>query len=296
MKFDASVPAPLKSIQEWFGSIIGRPVDENSRMNPVSPSGVPMEVEACQYIVPSPTLRPAQRIQIYNQQYWWRLLSAMHENFPLVTRLFGYFDFNQLIAIPYLVKYPPNHWSLGLLGDRLLKWVEEDYEGVDKPLILNAVKVDWSFTHCFISGSLPPIDLASLPKPGDLSSILNEKLCLQPHVHLFELPYDLFQFRIEFLQKEPEYWLENDFPPLPHIPEGEFAYFVLYRVPTCDVMVQQISKCEYLILSQFQKGSSIDDICEWLEEQEENLSNEASEKLHTWFQNWTMNRLLTRTL
>src|SRR4051812_44875922 len=109
MAFDAAVPTQLKRMQEWFASIITRPVDEESRINPLSPEGVPMEQEACRYITPSATLLPAQRIQIYNQQYWWRLLSIMHELYPLVTRLFGHRDFNQTIAIPYLVKYPPSH-------------------------------------------------------------------------------------------------------------------------------------------------------------------------------------------
>lgn len=107
MTFDAKVPFKLKKTQLWFGSIIGRPIDEDSKMNPISPAGQPIEIEACDFIRPSPTLRPAQRIQIYNQQYWWRLLSSMHETFPLVTRLFGYHDFNKIIAIPYLVKFPP---------------------------------------------------------------------------------------------------------------------------------------------------------------------------------------------
>lgn len=293
MTYDTTVPDSLKEVQQWFGSIIGRPIDVNSQMNPISPSGVPMEEESWRYIAPSPSLQPAQRIQIYNQQYWWRLLSTLQEIFPTVTRLFGYHDFNQAIAIPFLTKYPPNHWSLHFVGSRLLQWVEEDYHENDKELVWNAVKMDWAFTDGFIAPSYPPIDLSKLPTPGDLSSILEETLYLQPHVQFFEMPYDMFLFRIDFLQQDADYWIDNDFPPLPLLPEGEKAFFIVYRLRNNDVTVEKVSKTEYLLLQNFREGSSVDAICQWLETQDEVVSQEAGENLHNWFQNWTLNQLLT---
>ena len=152
MKYDEHVPSLLKREQQWFGSIISRPIDVDSKMNPMSPSGIPMEVEAAEHITPSPTLRSAQRIQIYNQQYWWRLLNTLHDIFPLTTRLFGYQDFNRTIGMPYLTKYPPCHWSLTLIGERLERWVEEDYHAGDKELVKNSVKK--SFFQNLTSSSL----------------------------------------------------------------------------------------------------------------------------------------------
>ncbi|MCE5319184.1 MAG: DNA-binding domain-containing protein, partial [Parachlamydia sp.] len=149
MTYDSKVPTPLKETQQWFGSIIARPVDGNSCMDPISPSGQPIQVEASQYIRPSPTLQPAQRIQIYNQQYWWRLLNALQESFPLVTRLFGCHDFNISIGMPYLQKYPPCHWTLNVLGDNLPAWVEEYYSDDDRKLIRDAALIDCAFCHSF---------------------------------------------------------------------------------------------------------------------------------------------------
>jgi hypothetical protein len=132
MTFDSKVPTLLKETQEWFGSIISRAIDGNSQMNPISPTGRPMREEAWDHIRPSPTLQPAQRIQIYNQQYWWRLVNTLQESFPLVTRLFGFHAFNFTIAMPFLLKYPPNDWTLNSLGDRLPRWIEEEYKADDR--------------------------------------------------------------------------------------------------------------------------------------------------------------------
>jgi hypothetical protein len=103
---EPKVPIYLLSTQKWFASIITRPITSESQMNPISPSGRLMSEEAKEFISPNHKLSSDQRIQIYNQQYWWRLFSILHQNFPVLTRLFGYTDINHSIGMPFLSKYP----------------------------------------------------------------------------------------------------------------------------------------------------------------------------------------------
>lgn len=282
MKYDDKLPSKLKKAQVWFGSIISRPIDEDSRMDPISPSGQPMEIEACDYIRPSPTLRPAQRIQIYNQQYWWRLLGTMHESFPMVTRLFGYHDFNRLIAIPYLDNYPPNHWSLNEIGSHLSKWVKEHYQESDQKLVYDAAAVDWSFNQSFCAKQYDPIAASDLPLEG-------MKLKLQPHIHLFELDYDLFTFRADFLKQEPEYWIENDFPELK---KERTYYYTLFRNSDLDIQWMEITPAFYRLLEFLRKEASVDEACQWIEEQGGALMEEAAKHLQDWFQHAAAHRWL----
>jgi Putative DNA-binding domain len=290
MTFDAKVPVKLKETQKWFGSIISRPIDEDSQMDPIAPSGRQILEEAPDYICPSLTLRPDQRIQIYNQQYWWRLLNNMQESFPLVTRLFGYRDFNFHLAIPYLLKYPPCHWSLNSLGDLLPRWVEEEYQASDKKLVLDTSRIDVAFSQSFVAPLRQPLQVANLAENGDLTALLDYTLYLQPHLHLFELSSDLFSFRAEFLKKAPEHWVENDFPPLAK--EGPY-YFILFRNLSHDIAWSDISAAEFGLLRLFQQGSSVGMACEWLENQEQALVEAASQNLHRWFQAWVVRQWLT---
>jgi hypothetical protein len=288
--FDQKVPKKLKKTQIWFGSIIGRPMDEDSRMNPLSPSGQSLELEAAHYIKPSPTLRPAQRIEIYNQQYWWRLLSTLQEAFPLVTRLFGYHDFNKSIAIPYLMKYPPLHWSLNYLGDNMPQWADSNYQGDDRAIVCNSIHLDAAFGQAFIAPQSPPITAENLPVPRNPISLLDKLLTIQPHISLFKWPYNLIDFRNEILKQDPEYWLENDFPKLQ---KGHSYYFVLYRNPQNQVACKEISEGEYDLLSQFKKGTSIEKACEWLETQNKEIFQEAMSLLSRWLENWIVLNWLT---
>lgn len=292
MTFDKAVPDMLKKTQQWFGSIISRPIDSNSRMNPLSPSGQPMMEEATLFISPGPILRSDQRIELYNQQYWWRLLSTMQEAFPFATRLFGYHDFNQLLAVPYLTKYPPRHWSLNLLGDRFPQWVQEEYQATDKALIYQTALIDWAYGASFCAEQRLALNLDNLPIPGDISSVTDKTLYLQPHIHLFKLNSDLFSVRDEFLKHDPDYWVENDFPPVKHLPPDQKAYFVLFRNVNNHTATKSITRTEYEILKLFEKGISIDHVCDWLEKQDKEFHQEADSHLHLWFQQWIVGQWL----
>lgn len=293
MTFDANVPNSLKITQQWFASIITRPMSIDSQMNPISPSGALMTEEASVHITPGPVLRADQRIQIYNQQYWWRLLSTLQDSYPFVTCLFGYQDFNQSIGIPYLSKYPPTHWSLNLLGNHLPLWIKENYEAEDKQLIYECATLDWAYNASFCAIQLPPLVMEELPVPGDLSSLLDQTLYLQPHIHLFELDSDLFATREKFLKHDPDYWEEHDFPELSTRDNNTPLYFVLFRSSKNHIIVDSISKAEQAILTLFRHGASIDAVCQWLESQESSLYEEAGAKLHLWFQQWMIRKWLT---
>lgn len=289
MTIDVNTPARLRKVQLWFGSIIGRPIDEDSRMNPLSPSGERIEVEACRFIKPSPTLRPAQRIEIYNQQYWWRLLSTLQESFPTLTRLFCFHDFNRLIGIPYLIKFPSHSWSLNNLGSHLPDWAEREYHGEDRPLIVDSAKLDWAYNHSFTSSQMPPISTENMEN-GDPATLLEKKLYLQPHIHLFKFDYDLVSFRAEFIKKEPEHWIEHDFPELKK--EKEY-HFIIFRNQKNDIAWRELSPGAYHLLYHFQSGSSIEEACEWLEKQNAKIYEDAMNNLHKWFQEWIVMKWLT---
>ena len=187
-------------------------------MNPISPSGRPISEEARDYISPSPKLSADERIQIYNQQYWWRLLSILHQNFPTLTRLFGYTDFNLSIGMPFLTRYPSRHWSLSLLGNQLSQWIEEEYTAQDKPLIFHMAEVDWAYqTLIFCSTILLPSSFTRTILKKNDSTI---------HVKLFKLPFDLFSLRTALLKEDVEYWTESDFPALS---KDKNYFYILYR-------------------------------------------------------------------
>lgn len=283
------LPCSLKTTQEWFASVITTPLGDNDTIQPYSPNGFLIAEEASRYIVPSPTLRPHQRMEIYNQQYWWRLLNTLHINFPLVTRLFGRNAFNEDIAIPYLLKNPPNHWSLTVIGERLPAWILEFYKEPDQPLVHHSTQLDWAFTANYIAPQLPRLDLARLTKQNP-EKLLNCPFYLQPNIQLFTWDYNLFTFRESFLEQDADYWIDHRFPELT---TGKTYHFILYRNLRNNPAWREITDGEYLLLDCFKKGSSIADACNLIETTHSSLYEEVASNLQKWVQDWTQLGWLT---
>lgn len=276
--FDQKVPLSLREIQKWFASIITIPLQKDNKLPCHDSTGNEIAETSKQYILPGPKLKSHERIELYHQQYWWRLIEVMQENFPALTRLFGYESFNQTIAIPYIHAHPASHYSLSRLGDKLSTWIQKCYKGTDKTLVLEFAKIDWAANKSFWVKNLPLI-----PSSFPMEKIVFTPLTLQPHVFLFSLKADLFTFRDEFLSKDVEHWSQNPFPDF----KVEESYFVLYRSLHNDIHWKKLSKGGYLMLSFIKESFTIQEACEKLEEIGGDAFQEASEEISLWLYEWS---------
>lgn len=290
LQYDEALPPALGEVQRWFASIITRPIDSDSKMMPISPAGRSMVSEARDYIAASPFLKPHERIELYNQQYWWRLFSAMQEAFPLVTRLFGFHEFNNAIAMPYLLANPPDHWSLFLLGHRLPGWLAESYHREDRELVLAAAELDDAFCKGYLAVHRPLTQDSDGGASGDRDAaayahaMLEAPMHLQRHSTLFSWPWDLMAFRIAFLKQEPDHWVDNDFPSMDKA--GPFCY-ILYRNRNNNMAWELLTAAEHHVLALFSTHPSIALVCQALEScGDEVLYVEISANLEKWIQKW----------
>jgi len=274
-KIDSKVPIGLYTLQKWFGKVITTPIINIDEKGIPTIDDAKHKEEAKRLITPNKFLSSDQRIGIYKMQYWLRLFELLKEDFPFVLRLFGNDLFEEKIATPYLIKYPPNTWDLNFLGEMLAKWIEDNYQdGSDKKLLYYAAVIDTAYFQVFFA-----------PEFDQTSNISEEtKIYLQPFVRVFELDADLFSFREKFLEQDPNYWLENDFPRLS---KNKKFYTVLYRDYN-KAKYSKISKGEYLLLKAFEMGSSIEGAFQNFPEK---LMKKADIEL--WFKTWSENNWLT---
>lgn len=269
MSYDPKVPSRLAHIQRWFGSTITQDMQYD----------LVYEEQPSAYITSTDTLNADERMQLYHQSYWLRLLGALQEQFPFLSRLFGKHGFNAEIAIPYFVAHPPSHWSLHVLGKDVVSFLEKSYEASDKALVIKAAEIDWACQACFFAKSLPAIDL--LKYAGDKAEeLLYKKLKIQPHVHILAAHGHFMHFREAFLQHDHDYWLNHDFPTL----EKKEMYFILYRAHHLNVVWETLEPGEFALLKLLQEGYTLDTALEQVEE---------SEEIPFWLQKWLLNNWLS---
>lgn len=231
----------LEELQQAFAQALRQPLNKEHQL-----SACPITEKAASYIVASPTLQPFSRMEIYAQQYWWRFFSTLQDQFPLVTALFGPDGFNELLVTPYIVKYPPMHWNLNYLGSLFTEWIKEAYTAEDKPLVLAAAQLDWSYSLAFLEKTCP------------LPQSIEETLYLTPTTSLFSWKWDLVPFRQEVLKQEVSWWIEHDFPPLR---KDGIVYTLVRRTARGNVAADPLTQEEFEVLQQFARGVSLKDLC-----------------------------------
>jgi hypothetical protein len=75
-------------------------------------------------VLPSGPLEPAQRIDIYQGMYFWRLNEVLREDFPKLALALGD-EFDDLVRA-YLTRHPSEHPSVRHVGDGLAAFLETD--------------------------------------------------------------------------------------------------------------------------------------------------------------------------
>ncbi len=270
---ESKPPRSLLKLQHWFANQIRQPLHEKLKKED--------RAKCADLIYPNAFLQPHERMEIYRQQYWWRLLKIMHENFPFVTRLFGYERFNSQLGIPYLSQEPPIHWALCRLGETFPLWVEKNYFLKDRELVCQAASIDWAFGKAFWIPESTPFDYSTLTSQEASA----KKLTLRASIQLFDLRADFFSFRTALLEKDVDHWGNHPFPLLC----TEHSCFILFRSLQNQIYWQPISLAEYKMLAYFKEGLTINDACGKIEEEGGEFYEQAKILMPLWFRNWTIN-------
>jgi hypothetical protein len=128
-------------------------------------------------IKPNARLSAAERLDIYSESYWARIVDSFSEDFPALRKLMGAPRFSRL-ANDYLRARPSKSWTLRDLGSRLVPWmVSRKFPR----LLVDMARLEWAHIEAFDGPSKPPLrELRNL-----------RKLHLQPYVQLLELGYEV---------------------------------------------------------------------------------------------------------
>ena len=187
----------LRELQRWMASTIMRPLTADFRMPTDGNDKLLGVIDSL--IAPSPKLSSLQRLEIYNRQYWFRLLDSLREDFPALVRLVGDTVFRGL-AEDYLQRNPSHSFTLRDLGSRLSSWLqgladqklresESWHAGLRYPLQLLAdvAALEWAYIEAFDSAEVPSLGAEDFGN-GKID------LRLQPFVRPVALAFNISSF------------------------------------------------------------------------------------------------------
>src|SRR5215470_5358957 len=194
----------LAVIQKQMARAVMTPLAPGDNMQRRVPGMGDMHRYAARFIKPNDRLTSFERLELYNRQYWWRVLAAMREDFPGLCAVLGEKQFDAM-SKAYLIDCPSTSFSLRNLGSRLEPWLRRHpmWARKDQRLALDIVRLEWADIEAF--------DLATEPalKPEDIPAVGGGKLKLrlQPYIRLldFQYPVDDLLLAVRDADEDPTF-------------------------------------------------------------------------------------------
>jgi Putative DNA-binding domain len=177
-------PSWLADFQMRFGSTIRTPLDRASGTLTATPSA---------YDARLTEETSADRIAVYNRQYWFRLFDVLHSAFPLTARLLGFWELNEYAAKFFLAK-PPRGWDLDAAPDGFDIFFADALtrENSDEKLaLIESVRIDAAWRSVFRAPQTPPFR----PSAEDAARLLESQLTPSPAVAFVEEHFPLMELR-----------------------------------------------------------------------------------------------------
>ena len=175
----------LAQLQREMAAAVMMPLTPDEDMRATAPDGRPMSAVAAGFIAPNSRLTAFERLEIYNRQYWFRVLDALAEDFPALRAVVGSRAFEGL-SIEYLTAHPSRSFTLRNLGSKLPEWLSShpQWAGRRQLLALDVAAIEWAFVEAFDNAERTPLTLDRIATLDGGSP-----LALQPHLRLLALSY-----------------------------------------------------------------------------------------------------------
>lgn len=250
----------LLELQRHMAEDVRRPLTSDFRMQKATEDGRSTEEIAASYISPNARLSSFERLEIYNRQYWFRLISVVSDDFPTLNAVMGQKRFDALI-LAYLHENPSTSWTLRDLGATLPEFLEThpEFSGRRHRLAVDVAKLEWAYVEAFDGKQLEPLTTEESLTIGPES-----RLFLQPHLQLLELAYPVDDLVLAVKKRTPETDIVSgaasphesrnrvNLPPMKrkrmHLAVHRFDNSVYYR---------RIERESFVLLTAFRSGASV---------------------------------------
>jgi len=281
----------LLEIQRTMARAVMQPLTPSERMQKKAPDGKSMRAYAGRFIKPNDRLTSFERLEIYNRQYWFRLLSSMMEDFPGLRSVLGSRRFEAMCKA-YLVDCPSRSFTLRNLGSRLEAWLRKHpkWAGDKQALALDIVQLEWAEIEAFDGQAEPALRPEEL-RAGDVSSI---RLKLQPYIRLLSLHYPADDLLLEVRKDDTDTevasnaFQERSKRKKVHAVaklKPDDIFLAVHRFDD-SVYFRRIEPEEFVILSALRKGKPLDKEIETALRKTSIPLEERPESVQRWFQNW----------
>jgi Putative DNA-binding domain len=282
-------PKSLKEIQSLMLEAVRRPLTEDESIQPVWSDGRSAEQVASQIIRPNERLTASARLEIYNQQYWWRLTASLHEDFRGLRAVIGEEPFEKLI-VAYLETHPSRSWTMRNLGSQMPEFVANRPDLIGEPFDLakDIAVMEWARVVAFDDPVWPVLDASELAtRAAD-----HQPIYLQPYIQLLTVQHPVDKLMLR-LKKRDQQTASNTaaarqqhrFRPLTAQPLVKPLHLAVHR---CNFVLyyKRLTPESMKLLRALQAGQGIEQACATAFEGSKIRPSQQASRVQTWFAGW----------
>jgi hypothetical protein len=282
----------LLEIQRQMAQAVMMPLTPSERMRNIAPDGRSLRAVANSIIKPSDRLTSFERMEIYNRQYWFRVLSGFADDFPGLRAVLGTRAFDR-VAQAYLQDCPSKSFTLRNIGVHLESWLKKHpkFAGPRQKLALDMVRLEWAEINGFDGKRETPL------KPEDLAQVDPAilRLRLQPYLSLLDLRYPVDDLLIELRKDSEDVSVASNALSERHKHKRVIAvarmklspiFLVVHRVDE-EVFFRRVGQREFDILSSLRCGKSLSGALASARDGTLRISARLTE-IEGWFHTWSM--------
>jgi hypothetical protein len=280
----------LLELQRRMAEAVMLPLTRTETMQRKTRDGRSMKAEAAAFIKPNDRLTSFERLEIYNRQYWFRIISAFAEDFPGLAAVVGATAFDKLTRA-YLADCPSQSFTLRNLSSRLEGWLQQhpEHAGTRPELALDVLRLEWAYIEAFDNAAERALTLADL---GQLDG--ESQLSLQPHLRLLHLLHSVDDFVIDVHRRQASQGVASNAVTeakrsrsrrLPVSLKRADVYLGVHRYENA-VYYKRLDREEYLLLRALDEEKALGEALDQAFVTSTLQERERPARVQAWFANW----------
>ncbi len=150
----SSPPASVDRLQRWMFEVIRHPGGLEAGL---AASGAGTD-ELARMVLPSDTLSAFERLEIYADMYFWRLVDILVEEYPTVRRILGPEGF-EATCRAFLVDHPSASYQLNRLSEPFPEWLagRPEADGPHRDFAADVARVERAMEDVFDDPAVEPV-------------------------------------------------------------------------------------------------------------------------------------------
>jgi hypothetical protein len=275
--------APLDVVQQWFQAVVTHPggVAEGAAAGEAQ-GLIRLDRGQLETVVRrSRNLTAEERLSIYANAYWARLLECLGDCFPVLRTALGEEVFDGF-AFEYLQRYPSRSYTLDRLGERFPQFLDEtrppDSDWPD--FLIDLARLEWTLAKVFDG---PGVEGQLLLSHDDLQGVPPERFAAARLVPVVCLRLLAFRYPVNAYYTAVRHAEEGEEIPLPEPAEELVA--ILRR----DFVVRRytLSRPQKALLEAVLAGAPVGEALAAAAAASDLEDDALAASLQEWFRFWT---------